>query len=118
MADELSPEMMFNKATAPFRSLWAGLRKCLTDCKVQLRVRQHHCTIYKKPNTIFVDDTDNGIAIELAKIIFNGTIYTNSNTNSRPDTNGNEDNRKEKTEHNIPMRLKDAELKFSGDLDE
>lgn len=113
--------MMFNKATAPFPFLWTELRKYLVSQNVVLKVHQRHCTIYTVANTIFTDPDENKTALELCHWILSGTIYQNSTDRSH--TSGgdgasvrSQDYNEEKTAHNIAMRLKDSESKFSGDL--
>lgn len=95
------------------------MRKFLTNRGVNLRVHQRRCTIYTIINTIFVNEEENQRALELAKCILNGTIHSNLSSSIRPsateDGNG-VDKTKEKTRHNVAMRLKDAEHMFSGDL--
>lgn len=118
ISEELSPEMMFNRGTAPFPSLWSNLRMFLVDREVPLRTHQRHRTIYIIANTIFVNDDENEIAVELARKILNGNIYLNTPIRPEPTTSSDPEDSNKKTAHNIAMRLRDAEQKFSGDLSE
>lgn len=118
ISDEITPEMMFNKGTAPFPSLWSGMRKLLTDRGVTLHTHQRHRTIYTIANTIFVDKQENENAIELARRILNGTIYSPNNLRPNPEQSSEAQDTQKKMAHNVAMRLKDSDQKFSGDLAE
>lgn len=118
ISDELTPEMMFNRGTAPFPSLWSNLRKFLVDRNVQLKTHIRHRTIYTIANTIFADEDENEVAIELARRILNGNIYLNGAARPEPIQQTDSQDTMKKTAHNVAMRLKDADQKFSGDLSE
>lgn len=116
ISDELTPELMFNRGTAPFPSLWAELRKFLVSRNVNLRTHQRHRTIYTIANTIYTDEEENEAAIELAKRILSGKIQTPIPARQNP--NPSYEDMGKKIAHNVAMRLKDSDQKFSGDLAE
>lgn len=101
IADTLSPEMMFNKGTAPFPSIWPEIRKFLVAGSVTLKTHQRHRTIYTVVNTIYTNTEENEIIIELTKRILNGTIYRDGTSTQQHECTNYFTNNAEKTAHSI-----------------
>lgn len=121
------PEMLFNKGTAPYSVFCVELKKFLMDSQVQIRVNQRHRAVLTIANTIYVDEDDTKVTIALVKRIVSGSIYREgTNVVVTTATQGDasdyftarDHENKEKTAHNIAMRLNDSKQKFSGDLAE
>lgn len=116
IANTLSPEMMFNKGTAPSPSIWPEIRKLHVARNVTLKTHQSHRTIYTVAKTIYTNTEENEIAIERAKRILNGTIYREGTSTQQHENKNNFTGNAEKTGQNIAMWLKDSEQNFSGNL--
>lgn len=120
-SESILPSMTFNKATAAFSFIWTELRIFLVSRVVALKVHQQHCTIYTVAYTIFTDPDENKTSLELCNRIFSGTVYQNSTDVSHiPGDNEasvrSQHHSEKKTAHNMAIRLKNCESKFSGDL--
>lgn len=113
ITDLLSPEVLLNKGTAQFPSLWPDIRKFLVGRGTTLRVHNCHHAIYTIANTISASEEENQTATELARCVITGTIYqentsaavTRDSSRNEHQTNSNA----EKMSHNVAMRLNDAQ---------
>lgn len=120
--DILTPEMVFHADIAPWPNIWSEMRKFLAQRQVNLIVHERRRAVYTLANSIFPDENETRIALEMAHNLL--STGQNRETRAPSDQQTHHHNAdmtygsymKEKAAHNVAMRLKDYEQKFSGDL--
>lgn len=75
LKENLAPEMVINKGTKAFPSLWSEPRKPLMSRNVTLRMHQRRKTIYTVAHTLYPEGLDYKNFLKLAKRIPAGTSY-------------------------------------------
>lgn len=131
ISEMFPPAQLFSKEIADMPMVWIELRNFLDARGVGLQQHSSRRVILTLAHGLYTDAEDQSVAIEIANLIIAsgrrvrqdlqvGDSSSTANNSAAPTTSSGarETIAQEKMAHNVAMRLKDTDKKFSGDLGE
>lgn len=129
VAELFPPVSLFAKEICDLPSVWVELRNFLNARGASLQQHSSRRVIMTLGHGIYDDTDDRDAAVQMAQLIIaqrrkvradlqEKTSHATTSTVSHPGPSASADGERSKLAHNIAMRLKDYDKKFSGELGE